>query len=234
MKLFVILMMLVSLSANAKLTHESEFSSVATGGNSDVQTYLARTNNVYELLEKNTFRFGGHYTYGESNADVSARDWDANGKYERALSEKTAVIAGEIIEGYRFQGIKARYNSDLGFKYYYIKSDPKNFFSELGYRYTIEDRYSPESNQNEHKARFFNEFNHKYSETLQYRLWAEYVPNFTDNRDYLVNFEGSITSILTSIFSLKVAYRGLYDSVPAVNGNANYDYNYTTSILAKF
>jgi putative salt-induced outer membrane protein len=110
----------------------------------------------------------------------------------------------------------------------------KNFFSELGYRYTIEDRYQPEDNQYSNKARAYTEWNHKYSETFRYRLWAEYVPNFSQSKDYLMVYEASLTSILTSMFSLKVAYKGMYDNVPAVMGNKNYDYTYTTSLVAKF
>lgn len=83
-------------------------------------------------------------------------------------------------------------------------------------------------------ARAYTEWNHKYSETFQYRLWAEYVPNFSQSKDYLMIYEASLTSILTSMFSLKVAYKGMYDNVPAVMGNKNYDYTYTTSLVAKF
>ncbi|MBA2405049.1 MAG: DUF481 domain-containing protein, partial [Bdellovibrionales bacterium] len=70
--------------------------------------------------------------------------------------------------------------------------------------------------------------------TFQYRLWAEYVPNFTNSDDYLVNYEASAMAIMTSMLSLKVAYKGLYDDDPAIEGNKNYDYTYTTSLVAKF
>ena len=225
-------LLLLPLLSWAQFKNESEISTVATGGNSEVETYLGKTTNDY-AWGMNAIKFGGHYTYGESNGGVSARDWDVNTKYDRFLSSNFALTFGQLTEGYKFQGIKARYNEDAGVKYFWIKSDMKNFFSEIGYRYTIEDRYF-EENQYSNKGRVFSEYNHKYSETFQYRLWAEFVPNFSQSKDYLFIYEASITSILTSRLSLKLAYKGMYDNVPAIMGNKNYDYTYTTSLVAKF
>lgn len=233
MRLIVLLSMLFCANAYAQLTNESELAYVKTGGNSDVQTANAKTVNVYSWV-MNKFTFGGHYIYGETNNGVSARNWDVNTRYERVLTSHLSLTAGEVVEGNRFTGIKARYNSDLGAKYYFIKSDVKLFFSEVGYRYTIEDRYAPIENIYDNKSRIYNEWSHKVSATVQYKFWLEYIPNFTDSRDYLVNAEASLTSILNSVFSLKVAYLGMYDNLTAVPGLKNYDYVQTTSIVAKF
>lgn len=233
MKYIVLFMMLVSASAFAQLTNETEVSIIQTGGNSEVQTNNAKTTNAYKW-NLNSLTFGGHYTYGETKEQVSARNWDVSTRLERELSNKVSLVGGEIIEGNRFTNIKARYNSDLGGKYFHIKTDSKKFFTELSFRYTIEDRYEPLPNTYDNKARFYNEFDHKFSETVQYKFWLEYVPNFTDGKDYLVNGEASLTSILNSTFSLKVAYKGMYDNKPAFAGLKMYDYMTTTSLVAKF
>lgn len=229
----ILFLMLFSLSAFAQYSNESELATIQTGGNSRVQTINAKTVNKYDL-SLNKFLYGGHYTYGETKDGVSARNWDANGKYERELTNRFSLVIGEVIEGNQFIGIKARYNSDLGLKYYYLKTDSKNFFSELSYRYTIEDRYSPIPNAYDNKGRFYNELDHKFSETVSYKFWLEYVPNFTVGGDYLLNGEASLTSILNSLFSLKIAYKGMYDNLPATPQLRNYDYMTTTSIVAKF
>lgn len=233
MRFFVLLALLLSSQAFAQLTNESELAYVQTGGNSDVQTANAKTVNIYSWTA-HKFTFGGHYIYGETNNGVSARNWDGNGRLEKSLSEKLSLTMGEVIEGNRFTGIKTRYNSDVGAKYYYIKTDMKTFFTELGYRYTIEDRYAPIENTYDNKGRFYNEWKHVISATVQYKFWLEYIPNFTDSRDYMVNGEASLTSILNSVFSLKIAYLGMYDNRPAFLGFKNYDYTQTTSIVAKF
>lgn len=233
MRLLVLFTLLVSSLSYAQFNNESEFALVKTGGNAEVQTTNAKTINVYKW-KLNQLKSGGHYTYGESKDGVSARNWDVNGKYEREVSPFVSLTFGEVLEGNQFNGVKVRYNSDLGAKYYFIKTDLKNVFSELGYRYTIEDRYAPAPNTFDNKARLYNEISHKISETVQYKFWLEYVPNFTESKDYLVNGEASLTSILNSVFSLKVAYLGMYDNLPAQTGFKNYDFSTTTSLVAKF
>lgn len=233
MKMFCLFVLFLSLPVLAEYKNESELAIIQSGGNAEVQTTNAKTMNSI-AWDLNKVTAGGHYTYGETNTGVSARNWDVNSKYERSLSDHVSMVAGEVIEGNRFIGIKTRYNSDVGVKYYYIKTDVKNFFTELGFRYTIEDRYAPIENTYDNKGRLYNEFSHKYSETVQYKFWLEYVPNFTAGSDYLINGEASLTSILTSTFSLKVAYLGMYDNQPAFSGFKNYDYATTTSIVAKF
>jgi putative salt-induced outer membrane protein len=233
MKNILILLCFIPLSVFAQLTNESEISLIRSGGNSDVQTTNVRTTNTYKW-EKYSALFGGHYTYGENSKNVSVRNWDVNGKAEQELTHKVSLLTGEIVEGNTFIAIKSRYNSDLGARYYYSKSDKENFFTELSYRYTVENRYGPFEDTYSHKARLYNEYDHKYSENLQYKLWLEYIPNFSDGKDYLINGEASVTSILTSIFSLKVAYKGMYDNRPATSGFKNYDYLTTTSLVAKF
>jgi putative salt-induced outer membrane protein len=230
---YLALLCLLSFPAWATLTHESELAVVAAGGNSDLQTINAATKNKYQTQGKSTYLFGGHYTYGEAEGALSARNWDVNGKYEFALTEKLSAILAETIEGNNFQDVKARYNTDLGAKYSLIKDDKQDWFLEAAYRYTIEDSFST-ANVYQQKARAYTEWSRKQSETIQWKLWLEYLPNFTDGRDWMMTGEASMTSILTSTFSLKLAYKGLYDNLPAASGLKNYDYITTTSLVAKF
>ncbi len=233
MRLLFLLSLLFSSVAFAQYANESELAMVQTGGNSTVQTINSKNANSIQW-DLNKMTFGGHYSYGDNKEAVTVRNWDLNVKYERELNHKISLVGGEIIEGNKFTAIKARYNSDLGLRYYYIKTDLKAFFSEISYRYAIEDRDPPADNLYDNKGRFYNEYRHKYSETLQYKIWIDYIPNFTDGKDYLVNGEASVTAILTSMFSLKVAYMGMYDNKPALPGFKNYDYTTTTGLLAKF
>jgi hypothetical protein len=232
MKLLLILVAMFALPAWAKLSHESELSVVNTGGNSELQAYNGITKNKYDFT-KNSILFGGHYTYGEANNSLSARNWDVNTKYEQGLTQKWSATLAETIEGNRFQDVKARYNSDLGAKYSAIKSDAQNWFFELAYRYAVEDRYSSD-NIYQHKARTYTEWNKKHSETLQWGIWLEYLPNFSNGTDWMMTGEASVTAIMTSMFSLKVAYKGLYDHLPANPALKHYDYITTTSLVAKF
>ncbi|MFA5584429.1 MAG: DUF481 domain-containing protein [Bacteriovoracaceae bacterium] len=228
----LLLLLLIPTLTFAQYSNESEVSSVVTGGNSKVETYLVKTLNKY-LDGKNTHQLSGQYTYGESRDEVSAREWNANYKFDRVWTDHFGFYVGEVVEGYRFQGIKARYNSDAGLKYYFTKSEKRNIFTEVGYRYTIEDQYYSETAY-ENKGRVFVEINDKPNNNFSYRIWAEYLPNFSRSNDYLFIHEASLTSILTSRFSLKFAWKGIYDQEPVIEGNKNYDFTYTTSLVARF
>lgn len=232
--------------SQTKFSNESEISSIQTGGNSKVETYNLKTLSKWNK-EKSTYSFGGHYTLSASeqvddNGDeekiTSARNWDANVKYERELTKAFSFFSAIIYEGDEFSGIDQRENLDIGAKYYFTKTDKTTSFSELGLRYSVEKRTTrDEDNEdkfNFSKGRVYYEVDHKYSETVSYKFWLEYLPNFTDSEDYLVSYEPSIAVVLTNMFSLKVAYKSSYDNVPNIEGNENTDYTFTTSLIAKF
>ena len=234
MRFLVLLFCLLAVSAaHAVLTDESEVSLLNSGGNSKLQSYNVKTVNKYEFENKDTYNFGGHYTYGEANSSLSARNWDVNNKYAKSLDNWMSIILGETIEGNKFQDVKVRYNSDLGLRYQLRKTERTDWITEGSYRYTIEDRYVTD-NVYQSKSRLYTEFNRKQSETMQWKLWLEYLPNFTDGHDWMMTGEASVTAIMTSLFSVKVAYKGLYDNQPAASGLKNYDYITTTSLVAKF
>ena len=233
MKWLIIFFIMYSTNVLAKLKNETEIGMIESTGNSEIYTVNAKTNNT-QKWSRSSINFGGYYIYGESAYTVSARNWNILTKYERELTPKLSIIFGEIIEGNKFTGIKSRYNTDLGPRYFYLKNDSQTFFSELVYRYTIEDRYAPLENTYDHKARLYNEFEHRYSSQMQYKLWLEYIPNFSDGKDYLINTEASLTAILNSTFSLRISYKGMYDNQPASSDFKNYDSITTTSLVAKF
>lgn len=229
---FLLLIFSADLFA-VEVLSESEFAYVRSGGNSDVQTTNAKTTTEFRW-ERDQYKFGGRYLYGESDDSVSGRNWDVLNKYERELTKRLSLTTAELIEGNRFIGIKARYNSDLGIKYYHIKTDQKRVFTEISFRYSIEDRYAPEENAYYNRGRLYNELDHIVSKNFRYKIWIEYVPNFTETDDHLFNAEASITSTLTDIFSLKVSYFGTFDTRPVTEDLQSYDYNFTTALVMKY
>jgi putative salt-induced outer membrane protein len=241
MKYLILMLLTTSSLVYAKYSNESELSLVQTGGNSSVETYNAKTLNKWEG-QKRLYTVNGHYTLGMSEQNdekvESARNWSGRGKYEQVLTEHINGFASLQYEGDEFAGYKQRENTDLGGKYIITKSDRFNSFAELGFRYTTERRTSRnddnEDTFNFSKGRAYYEIAVQLHETLSYKLWIEYLPNFTEPEDYMINFEPSISVMLSQMFSLKTAYKAMYDNVPNIEGNKYTDYTFTTSILAKF
>lgn len=252
-KIFYAAIILVSLSAlgeeveqHSKLSNESEVSLIQTGGNSNVETYNGKTLTAYEL-SKSVYSLSGHYTVafyktvddsGNSVKAESARNWDARGKYERVVNPRFNIFGALQYEGNKFSGYKQRENIDIGGKYFLFKSEKMSTSFELGARHTVEMNVNRDQNNEDKfslaKGRLFLEHDQVVSEALSFTFWVEFIPNFTNGEDYLVNFEPSASVVLTKIFSLKSAYKVVYDNVPNIEGNKKKDFKFTTSLLARF
>ena len=180
------------------------------------------------------FKLNGRYSYGEADNVRNLELWNANLRYDRDFTEKYGVYVSQEVLANRFAGVKRRFNSDIGGKYNIYKSDKNTTFAEVGYRYSVEKR-EDESIEDikDSQGRVFAQTEQKLKEDISARFWFEYIPNFTESENYLINLEPSTRISLTSMFSLKIAYLWNYDNQP-VPGNSKYDYTYTTSLIAKF
>src|SRR5690606_25940835 len=86
------------------------------------------------------------------------------------------------------------------------------------------------------KGRLYVETQKKMNPNFSYKFWVEYLPDFAADKENgnQFNFEPSIAATLTDIFSLQVAYKGMYNSAPVGDATEYYDSVFTTSLLAKF
>ena len=232
-KAFVLLCALFSVQAFAEFKSSSEASSIITGGNTDLKTYLLKTENKW-TKNKNVFSLNGSYTYGESDEVRSAERWTLGLRYDRVLSEKLNGFVGELVEANRFAGFSRRFNTDAGVKFKFVKNDKTEAFAEAGMRYTVEKRRDESvADLKDTKARTYFEIKRKITDSVDGRFWLEYIPNFSNSDDWLVNFEPSLAVALNKVFSLKFAFLWNYDNEPAV-GSGKHDYTYTTGIIAAF
>lgn len=232
-RLFSIIFCLFSLSAYGQFSSEDALSIVQTGGNTNLSTYIATSKNAY-TLDKNIFKLNGKYTYGEAANIRNAEQWEILLRYDRDLNKKFGVYLSEEALANRFAGIKRRYNTDVGGKYQLYKSEKNTTHAEAGYRYTIEQKEDETvEDDKDSQGRLFVQTDQQFKKDITARFWVEYIPNFTESENYLINMEPSARVALTSMFSLKVAYLWNFDNQP-VPGNSKYDYTYTTSLIAKF
>lgn len=232
--IIVALLSILSVSAFAAepFAGEAEAGAIVVSGNSDSENYNAKTKLVY-TQEKNTYTAFGRYLQATANGVESSLQWEAGARYERELSEHISVFVGYKSESDIYNGYVQRDSTDLGGKYYFIKSDEKNWFAEAGYRYSHTNPTGGGDVADDSFGRLYSEYNQAVDKTLSFKYWAEYLPNLTDTKAYLANTEASMNVMLNSIFSMKLAYLLQYQNVPPSDGK----YTTTTTtmnLVAKF
>ncbi len=227
---FFIALLITSANVFAQYSNESELGIKVEGGNTETESYNAKTMSQY-ILDQNTFKLSGHYTYGTSANVEDARNWDATLRYERSFNGIGAYAASQI-EGDEFKGIEERYNEDIGALYKFIDTDAQKLTGEAGYRYTLQYNTNG-THEKEHKGRLYATYKHKLNENVEAGIWAEYLPNFSDSEKWIFSFEPHLSVVLTKILFLKLSYTGDYENEPTA-GAKKYDYTYMTSLIAKF
>ena len=218
-------------SAYADFSNESELTIIRNGGNTEQETWNTKTLNSYNH-NKNTYKLGGHYSYGKADEELNTRNWDVNLRYERSLSDKWSLFAAAQREEDFFASLEYRWNYDLGGIYNFIKEEKQQWHIESGYRRTLESDLEGRKT-NGSKLRIFTEYKRQHDKNLFFRLWVEALPNLSESDDWQTNFEPSLNYTLSQTFTLKLAYLHKYDNLPAMDTKKS-DYQYTTSLIAKF
>lgn len=211
--------------------NETQVGVVTTSGNTETTTLSAAQSTKYEFT-KNVFSISGSYLYQKSGEVISAKAWSLGVRYERELSERLSLFASEMVQGDRFKDLRQGYNTDLGAKYSFVKSDTLTWFGEAGYRFTRQNTSS--ANQNLHFARLYTEIEKKWNESVSSKYWLEVLPNFTESADWQANTEISLSAALSNLFSVKTGYLLKFDHMPNAAGLKPADKIFTTALVAKF
>lgn len=226
-------------------SNESSLSIVETGGNAVSEAYNLATDTSYKP-GKRDYRFYGNYTLSYADdpkvqgikREETARNWIVGAEVTQDLSKKVGLILGQNVEGNEFTGFERRENSDIGLKYQFSRTDDLKASIEIGYRYTLEKRTTVDDDGEDlfffNKGNVLGKINQKLTETTRYSFMIQYLPNFTEEEDYQINFEPAITVKMSNIFSLKVSYRGQYDNQLNPGVEEYLDHTTTTALVAKY
>lgn len=220
-----------AFAQNKPFHSESEAGAVVVSGNSSSESYSVKSNNTY-TVDKDVYKAFGRYLRTTANGTESARSWEAGVRYERALSDYFSLFLGHKAESDVYSGYIQRDSEDLGGKYFITKSDELTWIAELGYRYSSTYQTTGTTSYDSY-GRLYTEIKKTYSEAIQLRFWAEYLPNLSKSEAYLANTEASLSVMLSEVFSLKLAYLMQYQNM-APAGGKRVDTTYTTSLVAKF
>jgi putative salt-induced outer membrane protein len=213
-------------------SNDTELGFVQSEGNSNAQTTNLKQLDSYSWSGN---MLSGQYNFLRSESDgvESARRWQASLLFVRDLSKSFGAFVFQGYESDRHAGYELRSHSEAGMKFNIVKQEDWSWLALLGYRYTDEQRLQP--------PRYYSDFGHIYNElnaqlnpSVWLQIWAEYLPNFSHNKDFQINAEASVSVMLSRILSLKSSYEVIYDNVPAPGATHQRDTLLTTSLVAKF
>ncbi len=233
--LLISLAFCMSASAQEKSpwSHESEAAVVKVDGNTKSDSYSAKQKTVY-TFDSNALTAAGRYLQTKAADIETAKSWEASLRYERLFSDAWSAFVQHGAESDAYAGYVQRDNTDIGGKYYFIKSDARNLFSELGARFTNTLPTGAGKKDNNTSGRLYAEYTDKLTETVSAKFWVEYLPNFKDSDAYLVNYEPSMSVMMSQVFSLKVAYLVKYHNKTVTATEKKEDTTFTTALVAKF
>lgn len=221
-----------STKIQARLKNESELGIASATGNTRTQTFNAKQMNEIQW-SRHVVNFRLRYLNAFANEAETARYFLTGLKYENQFSSRSGIFLGETLEKDKFAGIDLRLITDLGLRYRFIENEKTRFNSEFGWRYMDEKRISDSSVFSQY-GRLYTEWEIQWSKQFSTKLWAEYLPNFTSNKDWLFNSELSLMAAINNIFSLKTGILLRYDHFPAPGILYKTDTLFTTSLMAKF
>jgi putative salt-induced outer membrane protein len=223
---------LIAFSAHAQFSNESELGLASATGNTRTRTYNFKQSNDYKW-DRHVVALRSRYLNSFAQGSETARYFLLNLKYENRIASRFSLFVGESLEKDRFVNIDQRLITDFGGKYSLIDSSKTTLFSELGYRYLHEDRIDS-SRSFSNYGRLYTEWSNNWNESFSTKYWLEYLPNFTNETDWLLNTELSLSSMLNSVFALKVGVLIRYDHMPAPGVESKTDTLFTTTLVAKF
>lgn len=213
--------------------HESEASVVQVGGNTQSESYSAKQKTGF-TLNQHALIAAGRYLQTKSGNTETAKSWEASLRYERMISELWSTFIQHGAESDFYAGFIQRDNTDVGGKYFFLKSDSDQLFTEAGLRYSTTIPSGRSGKIYDSFGRIYSEYSRKVTDTLSAKFWAEYLPNFRESEAYLVNYEPSASVMLNQIFSLKLAYLVKYHNKTTTPIEKKEDTTFTTALVAKF
>lgn len=241
MRRWLVLLLIVSvvgLQAIAQNTesadqwrNEFQLGIIKFTGNLETENYTARQTSTF-VTGKNQFKFNGLLYNSRFRNREAANRWNVGVRYENKYSSKRSVWSGYLLESNKYAGYRQRHSLDAGFVFTLINNTEKTLLFEGGYRYVDENRVDNQENWGNY-GRVFIENVYKFNLKNSVRLWLEYIPNLEIKDDYLINYEASLTSAVTEVFSLRIAYLINIDGTPVANKEPR-DTSLTTSLLIIF
>ncbi|AKU90959.1 DUF481 domain-containing protein [Vulgatibacter incomptus] len=175
----------------------------------------------------------GHALFEESRGSTTANNWGLSQRGDRFVSERVSIFAAGQAERDVFAGIKILLAAQVGATYLAWETrDPEK--AELitnrlrlelgGYgareNFTLSPAAPPDAvltanDRNIWASRVAVSYLHALSRTSTFGLDSEYIQDYNDTANVVVNTSGYVAAAINDSFALKLTATHRFDNVPA-------------------
>lgn len=216
-----------------KWSDEAELSFVDTGGNSDTQTVSAKNLLKYQFSPKLTGTWKAGALSGKTDNERNAERFFTELRLDYALSERLySYVNGGWLKD-KFAGVSSRYYAGPGLGYKFLNG-PRNFLAgEAGLNYVIEE-YTNDTDRDYLGGRLFGLYEYHFNKKNKFTQSLEYLHDFDESTNYLINSETAVISALNGNLSLKASYIVNYDHDPVPSTLDTTDTIIAIALVANF
>jgi putative salt-induced outer membrane protein len=210
----------------------AELSYVQTGGNTKVQTVLLNNTLKYLPTERVIGLWNLNFLYGEIDNEKTAERYFTELRADYLWTERFYSFGNATWLKDQFAGLDARYYAGLGVGYFFVKTPKHTLVTEAGLNYTVEE-FTDNTDRGYLGGRLFGKYTYSFTEKNFFSQSVEYLPDFKEASNYLVNSETALVSTLNGNLSLKTSYLVRYDNEPAA-GKKKTDTIASAAVVANF
>lgn len=212
----------------------AEFSLLASGGNSEVQTISLR-NTAKRLWESATLELAAGGVRAESTAtsrvavgtptdftvreidetSLTAENYFVRGRYDREISEKFFWFSGLGWDKNEFAGIESRIGASAGVGHRWFDTDAARFRTDYGVTFTDQEDVSGASSSFA-GLRVSYDYWRRLNDATSYSSALAVDENLDETSDYRADFLNSVSVSMSDRLALKASLQLLYDNQPAL------------------
>lgn len=204
-----------------------------TSGNSDTMAINASVN-AEKSGDVHEIRLGAEGNFGESTVNEIDETTTQNAKavavYKRKFDEIFLYSDNSIFHD-KMTDIDSLLILSIGVGRRLLENDNTKLDLELGAAY-INEELANDPGDDSIAARVAFRHDQKLSDNSKFWLDAEYMPNFEDFEDYLLNSEAGLEVSINSSLSLRIVLQDRYDSTVPVDIEKN-DLSLISSLVYK-
>lgn len=204
-----------------------------TSGNSDANSYNVGFDLKYDPKTKNVLKFGGLYLRSDSNGETTADKLTAVARDEYSFSDRFYVYGEVAYLSDAISQVDYVVSPTVGAGYKFVKTDTLTLEASAGFGGAFE-KYEGQDATSSGAYRAGEAFSWKISPSVAFTQKASGLWKSNDTGDAYYHFDVGLTSSISKILELKLAYLLDHKTRPAVATLDKTDTAFIAALVAKF